>query len=78
MQFKDAIFIRHNMTSTPKIVEQLWEERLIALHFGDNTSITPADYEKRGKKPLQMLLDYCASGVLMGAVIEKRVAKIQC
>jgi len=66
---KDVIFIRHNMKgSTPRIIEQLWGRRLIALHYKDDRSIQPADYRGcGGEQPLQSLLDFCTKGALVGA-----------
>lgn len=65
----DAIFIRHNMRgSTPKTIEQLWEQRLIALHYGDRWETEPEAYRaNKGERPLRRLWDYCNSGGLVAA-----------
>jgi hypothetical protein len=63
----DAIFIRHNMSSTPEILNELWSKRLIAVHFKDNWSTKPEDYDGAGKKALSRLWRYCESGAIVGA-----------
>ncbi len=61
------VFIRHNCSSTPKILRQLWEERLIALHYDDSESTKPEDYYPAGKNALSRLWQYCDTGALVGA-----------
>ena len=63
----DAIFIRHNMSCTNGILEYLWSKRLIAIHFENNPSTIPEDYNSAGEKALKRLLKYCKSGAIVGA-----------
>lgn len=64
----DALFIRHNMKRcTPEILNELWSKRQIGVHFGDNWSTKPEDYDSAGKKALSRLWKYCESGAIVGA-----------
>lgn len=60
-------FIRHKCDSTQTILHQLWDERLIALHYENNESIDPSHYPSAGAKALKRLLKYCESGAIIGA-----------
>lgn len=62
-----SVFIRHNCSSTPHVLRQLWERRLIALHYGDDFSTNPADYYPAGRKALERLWGYCNEGAIVGA-----------
>lgn len=62
-----SVFIRHNCSSTPQILRQLWERRLIALHYDDDFSTNPADYYPAGRKALERLWGYCNGGAIVGA-----------
>ncbi|MBW8009910.1 MAG: hypothetical protein FVQ83_01535 [Chloroflexi bacterium] len=62
-----AIFIRHKLANTPEIIKDLWDKRLIAVHFGNIASTNPNDFEGPGKKALKRLWKYCESGVIVGA-----------
>jgi len=62
-----AMFIRHNMSSTKKILEELRSKRLIAIHFENQASVNPEDYNSAGEKALKKLWEYCESGAIVGA-----------
>lgn len=62
-----SVFIRHNCSSTPRVLRQLWERRLIALHYDDDFSTNPADYYPAGRKVLERLWRYCKDGAIVGA-----------
>ncbi|MFZ2097713.1 MAG: hypothetical protein WAV05_13870, partial [Anaerolineales bacterium] len=67
-----AVFIRHKMSTTPEILEDLWCRREIAIHFENNRSTNPDDYEKKAaKNALKRLHKYCNIGVVVGAVYRK-------
>ena len=62
-----SVFIRHNCSSTPLVLQQLWDRRLIALHYNDSFSTNPSDYDSAGRKALERLWRYCREGVIVGA-----------
>ena len=66
-----AAFTRLKCSSTPKVLEELWTRRLIALHYKNICSVDPADYGPSGAKTLQRLIDYCAEGRIVGADFRK-------
>jgi hypothetical protein len=66
-----AVYIRHNMASTPEILEDLWANRQIAIHYEDLRSINPDDYKARGKNALRRLHRYCESGVMVGVACRR-------
>lgn len=65
-----GMFIRHNMSSTKEILEELRSGRLIAVHFEDNPSVKPKDYDSAGRKALSRLWKYCESGAIVGADVK--------
>ena len=73
-----AVFIRHKMSTTPEILEDLWRRREIAIHFENKRSTNPDDYKKKAaKNALNRLISYCNKGVVVGAVYrEIRPAQI--
>lgn len=72
-----TVFVRHNCASTPGILKALWERRLIALHYHDDFSTKPSDYNDAGRKALTRLWHYCQSGAIVGADFRKlTVAKM--
>ena len=62
-----AMFIRHNIDSTPAVLTQLVDESLIALHYGNSSSTHPDDYNRQGKKAIGKLWKFCESGAIVGA-----------
>jgi len=54
-----TIFVRHNLSHTPKMLQTLWDRRLIALHYDDITSTDPKDYSSSGQKALTTLWRLC-------------------
>lgn len=63
-----AIFIRHNFRGTSYILEELWRDRRIALHYDESWSTDPEDYAPSGRKALNRLWGYCEAGAVVGAV----------
>lgn len=63
----NEIYVRHNISSTKEILKNLWEERLIALHYQDIESLDPKDYESPGRKGLTRLFRFCKTGAICGA-----------
>jgi len=71
-QITKAIFIRHNMSSTREILVELWQNRQIAIHYEDIESTNPDDYKKKAaRQAIKRLNEYCAEGVVVGAVYRK-------
>jgi hypothetical protein len=66
-----AVFIRHNPTTTDEILKDLWERCLIAIHYKNTTSINPDDYEGQGRYAIKRLLGYCETGAVVGATFKK-------
>jgi hypothetical protein len=62
-----AVFIRHKLASSPDILEDLWANRLIAVHYANIASTEPGDYEQAGRRALTRLWRYCESGAVVGA-----------
>ncbi|MBI5651676.1 MAG: hypothetical protein HZC40_14715 [Chloroflexi bacterium] len=62
-----TVFIRHNLDSKREILEHLWTERLIAVHFDPIPSTNPEDYGSAGKVALKRMLKYCEAGAVVGA-----------
>jgi len=63
-----AAFIRHNFRCTPRILEDLWRDRRIAVHYEESWSTNPQDYYTSGRRALRKLWDCCESGAVVGAV----------
>jgi hypothetical protein len=61
------VFARLNCSSTKDILNELWEERLIALHYGDSFSLNPDDYPNAGKHALARLQRYARDGAIVAA-----------
>ena len=64
---EQSVFVRHNCSSTTAILQQLWNERKIALHYEDKFSVIPEDFSPAGRKALKRLLRYSESGAIVGA-----------
>lgn len=63
------IFVRHKISSTPNLLQQLWDSRLIALHYEDILSTNPNDYkEKSARDSIMRMLHFCEIGGYVGAV----------
>lgn len=62
-----SVFVRHNCSSTAHILQQLWERRLVALHYNDDYSTDPSDYYPAGRKALERLWNYSKDGAIVGA-----------
>lgn len=60
-------FIRHNLSSTNEILNELWKNRIIAVHYKDNESTNPKDYDRPGELALTRLHEYCNEGRIAGA-----------
>jgi hypothetical protein len=71
------IFVRHKISSTPNILQQLWNSRLIALHYQDILSTNPDDYtEKSARNSITRMQRFCRDGGYVGAVYGDSRAKI--
>lgn len=66
-----AVFIRHKLSSTVEILEDLWSKRKIAVHYANVRSTNPKDYDKAGKNALNRLWKYCDEGAIVGATFRK-------
>lgn len=62
-----TVFIRHNLDSKRETLEELWSQRLIAIHYESIPSVDPEDYKSDGKAALKRLWNYCKSGAVVGA-----------
>lgn len=62
-----AIFVRHNLDSNKEILNDLWKNRLIAIHYENIASTNPDDFKGQGKKTLKRLWNYCDNGVIVAA-----------
>lgn len=63
------IFVRHKISSTPNLLQQLWDSRLIALHYQDILSTNPDDYtEKSARDSIMRMQRFCKEGGYVGAV----------
>lgn len=62
-----TVFIRHNLNVTDETLNKLKSKRLIAINFGNKSSIWPADYKTAGRKALGFLWKCCKSGAVVGA-----------
>ncbi|OPY86311.1 MAG: hypothetical protein A4E72_01700 [Syntrophus sp. PtaU1.Bin208] len=65
----DTIFIRHKLRTNKEILETLWRENLIAVHYLDSESTDPAYYREMGEKTAAEVLDRLHSCVATGAVV---------
>jgi hypothetical protein len=66
-----AVFIRHKLDSSPAILEDLWANRVIAVHYANLPSTDPGDYNRAGRTALTRLWQYCGSGVIVGATYRR-------
>jgi len=65
----DAIFIRHKLSTTPEILETLWSENLIAVHYLNSESTDPDYYRGQGEKTGAEVLARLHSCVKTGAAV---------
>jgi hypothetical protein len=63
----DTIFIRHNLDSEKYILEDLWDNDLIAIHYIDDPSLDPDHYRKLSEKSAASALDRLISCLNTGA-----------
>jgi hypothetical protein len=61
------VFARLNCSSTHEILNELWEQRLVALHYEDSFSLNPDDYPDAGKHALARLQRYAREGAIVAA-----------
>lgn len=61
------VFARLNCSSTTEILNELWERRLIVLHYEDSFSLNPDDYPKAAKHALARLQRYALEGAIVAA-----------
>jgi hypothetical protein len=62
-----AVFVRHNFSGTSRILEDLWNDRRIAVHYDESWSTDPEDYVPAGKRALKKLWNCCEAGAVVGA-----------
>src|ERR1022692_1094816 len=63
------IFIRHKIDNTSDVLQQLWEQNFIALHYEDILSTDPDAYqEKSAKDSMKRMKRFCEAGAYVGAV----------
>ena len=65
----DTIFIRHKFSTTPEILETLWREDLIAVHYIDDDSTEPEHYRAKGETTAANVLSRLHSCLKTGAVV---------
>jgi hypothetical protein len=61
------VFTRTNCSSTEEILRELWDRRLIALHYGDSSSLDANDYPVASKHALRRLQRYASEGAIVAA-----------
>jgi hypothetical protein len=62
-----TVFIRHKFGKQLKVLEYLWNNRLIAIHYENIKSTDPKDYKISGRQALSRMRRYCESGAVVGA-----------
>lgn len=65
----DTIFIRHKLSTMPEILETLWREDLIAVHYIDDDSTDPEHYRAKGEKTAANVLSRLHSCLQTGAIV---------
>ncbi|MBI4846481.1 MAG: hypothetical protein HY810_08475 [Candidatus Omnitrophica bacterium] len=65
------VFIRHNFKANLEALNELWMRRLVAVHFDDDYSTNPRDYDNGGRVALTRLWDYCKNGAVVGAYYQQ-------
>jgi hypothetical protein len=61
----DTGFARHKGGVNESVAEYLWENQLIAIHWGDKPSADPADYDS-GANEIQYLNEFAKEGRIVG------------
>lgn len=59
-------FARHKGGINEPVAEYLWDNHLIALHWGDNASADPDDYDS-GSNEIQYLNEFASEGRIVGS-----------
>ena len=65
----DTIFIRHKLSTTPEILETLWREDLIAVHYIDDDSTDPEHYRAKGETTAASVLSRLHACLKTGAIV---------
>jgi len=73
----DTIFIRHKLRTTPEILETLWEEDLIAVHYIDDDSTDPEHYRAKGETTAANVLNRLHSCLKTGAIVAASYREIK-
>lgn len=62
------VFFRHKTAGTEEEINQLWENRKVALHWGQNNSTNPEDYENStAQNEIRRLSEYGEEGMIVAA-----------
>lgn len=70
--FELVVFIRHKFSSTNSIIDELWEERIIGVHYEDIESFNADDYKKikeSTRKTLKSIFDLMERIQEKGAIV---------
>lgn len=65
-----TIYVRHKMEVTRKILKQLWEDKVIALHWKNSPRTDPEYYRDVGRhavKEMEYLNEFSKIGAIVGA-----------
>lgn len=65
----DTIFIRHKLSTTPAILDTLWREDLIAVHYIDDDSTDPKHYRAKGETTAANVLSRLHACLKTGAIV---------
>ncbi len=65
----DTIFIRHKLSTTPAILDTLWREDLIAIHYIDDDSTDPEHYRAKGETTAANVLSRLHACLQTGAIV---------
>jgi hypothetical protein len=73
----DTLFIRHKMSSTPQILENLWKADLIAVHYTNSDSTDPEHYRAEGETSAANALSRLHSCLKTGAIVAASYRQIK-
>lgn len=65
----DTIFIRHKLMTTADIVETLWREDVIAVHYVNDESTDPEHYRSIGERTAATVLARLHACIETGAIV---------
>jgi hypothetical protein len=73
----DTIFIRHKLSTTPEILETLYNEDLIAVHYNNDDSTDPQHYLTKGEITAANVLKRLHSCLKTGAIVAASYREIK-